>query len=69
MFNISTHNRKMMMKIKSLSFFVLSALSVSAFADTTIDKMFSEGTVKSELRLFDFTRDFDGATNKKMTLH
>ncbi|MCT8864472.1 OprD family porin [Shewanella xiamenensis] len=55
----------MMMKMKSLSFFVLSALSVSAFADTTIDKMFSDGTVKGELRLFDFTRDYDGATNKK----
>lgn len=48
-----------------LSLLVLSVLSIPAIADTSIDQMFSQGTVKGELRLFDFTRDFDATTNTK----
>ncbi len=40
----------------------MSAVSIPAVADTTIDKMFTEGTLRGELRLFDFTRDFDEDT-------
>ncbi|MGL5906594.1 MAG: OprD family outer membrane porin [Shewanella sp.] len=57
----------MMMKKSYLSLVVLSALAVPAIADTTIDKMFSEGTVKGELRLLDFTKDFDGNTTTQHT--
>lgn len=48
-----------------LSLLVLSVLSIPAIADTSIDQMFSQGTLKGELRLFDFTRDFDDTTNTK----
>ncbi|MGX9462891.1 OprD family outer membrane porin [Shewanella sp. A14] len=41
----------------------LAAASAPTLADTTIDNMFSEGSMRAQLRLFDFTRDFDGATN------
>jgi hypothetical protein len=52
-----------MMKKKYLSLLIVSAMSISAVAETTIDQMFSQGSMKGELRLFDFTRDFDGSTN------
>lgn len=48
------------MKKTYLSALVLSALSIPAMADTGIDNMFSEGSMKVQMRLFDFTRDFDG---------
>ena len=53
------------MKKSYLSLLVLSALAIPAIADTSIDQMFSQGTLKGELRLFDFTRDFDDSTNTK----
>ena len=53
------------MKKKYLSLLIVSALSIPALADTTINEMFSQGSMKGELRLYDFTRDFDGATNTK----
>ncbi len=56
---------KMMMKKSYLSLLVLSTLAIPATADTSIDQMFSQGTLKGELRLFDFTRDFDNTTNTK----
>ena len=56
-----------MMKKSYLSLVVLSALAVPAVADTTIDKMFSESTVKGELRLLDFTKDFDEGTTTQHT--
>ncbi len=49
----------MVMKKSYLSLVVLSALSASAMADTTIDKMFSEGSVQAELRLNDYSRDYE----------
>ncbi|WP_258405217.1 hypothetical protein [Shewanella mesophila] len=54
-----------MMKKTYLSLLIVSALSIPALADTAINKMFSQGSMKGELRLYDFTRDFDGATNTK----
>ncbi|ABM23409.1 MULTISPECIES: OprD family outer membrane porin [Shewanella] len=54
-----------MMNKSYLSVLVLSALAVPAIADTSIDQMFSQGTLKGEFRLFDFTRDFDNTTNTK----
>ncbi|MCG9695655.1 OprD family outer membrane porin [Shewanella sp. Isolate11] len=54
-----------MMKKKYISLLIMSAISIPAVADTTIDKMFSEGNLRGEMRLYDFTRDFDGVTNTK----
>ncbi|MCI2964581.1 OprD family porin [Shewanella sp. N2AIL] len=54
-----------MMKKSYLSLLVLSVLAIPAIADTSINQMFSQGTLKGELRLFDFTRDFDDSTNTK----
>lgn len=54
-----------MMKKNYLSLLVMSAIALPAAADTTLDQMFSQGSLRGELRLFDFTRDFDGDTNTK----
>lgn len=53
------------MKKSYLSLLVLAAMSVPAVADSSIEQMFSQGQMKAELRLFDFTRDFDDATTTK----
>ncbi len=53
------------MKKSYLSLLVLSTLSTHVAADTTIDKMFSEGSLRGELRLFDYARDFEKNTNTR----
>lgn len=53
------------MKKTYLSALILAAITVPAMADTTIDEMFSQGTLNAQLRMFDFTRDYDGTTNTK----
>ena len=53
------------MKKSYLSAVILAVLSVPAIADTTIDNMFSEGGMDVQLRLFDFSRDFDGASKDR----
>ncbi|MCG9757300.1 OprD family porin [Shewanella insulae] len=54
-----------MMKKNYLSLLVMSAIALPAAADTSLDQMFTQGSLRGELRLFDFTRDFDGDTNTK----
>ncbi|MGX9460974.1 OprD family outer membrane porin [Shewanella sp. A14] len=53
------------MKKTYLAAIILSVLSVPAIADTTVDNMFSEGSMKVQLRLFDFSKDYEGATQDK----
>ncbi len=50
------------MKKTYLSGFVLSALALPAAADTTIDNMLTEGSAHAELRMLDFSRDYDATT-------
>ncbi|QSX33863.1 OprD family outer membrane porin [Shewanella avicenniae] len=47
-----------------LTLALLAAMSVPAMAEetTTIDNMFSNGTLTGQFRMFDFTRSFDGNT-------
>ncbi|MGE6648417.1 OprD family outer membrane porin [Shewanella colwelliana] len=54
-----------MMKKKYLSLLIVSAISVPSLAETNIDQMFTQGSMKAELRMYDFTRDFDGDTTTK----
>lgn len=54
------------MNKKYLTLALLAALSVPAMAETTtIDNMFTNGTLDGQFRMFDFTRSFDGATNTR----
>ncbi|MGX9460970.1 OprD family outer membrane porin [Shewanella sp. A14] len=53
------------MKKQLLSILVLAVLSGQAYADTTFNNMFSEGSMDIKLRLYDFSRDFDGGTTDK----
>lgn len=53
------------MRKQYLSIIILAALSGQAVADTTINNMFSEGSMDVKLRLYDFSRDFDGNSTDK----
>ncbi|MCH1919920.1 OprD family porin [Shewanella sp. A3A] len=54
------------MNKKYLTLALLAALSVPAMAETTtIDNMFTNGTLDGQFRMFDFTRTFDGNTNTR----
>ncbi|GIU33029.1 hypothetical protein TUM4644_33500 [Shewanella colwelliana] len=53
------------MKKTYISAIIFSVLSLPAVADTTINNMFSEGSMDVKLRLYDFSKDFDGATQDK----
>lgn len=58
---------KINFKISSLllALSISSISSTSVFANSSVDKMFSEGSMDVQLRLFDFSRDFDGATKDR----
>ncbi|TWO83318.1 porin [Shewanella algae] len=54
-----------MMKKNYLSIALFVALTMPAMADTTVDEMFTQGSLTGQLRMFDFSRDFDGTTKTK----
>ncbi|KFZ37640.1 porin [Shewanella mangrovi] len=53
------------MNKKYLSVALLAALAVPAMAETTVDDMFTNGSLTGQFRMFDFTRSFNGDTQTR----